>query len=152
MSPTVLAAAKAGNQSKHVPRPLGPHLLSIAFDSANGDSYAAHLGARHRQQPFSGCASLSSSDAVIGDASTRTRRDAASLATRARSAGQRRGLTAVARIEDWRERPEGFVELVRAYHVPSFVEYGEYPHVTSDEVKKALRLKAAFSDMRDQMR
>ena len=53
--------------------------------------------------------------------------------------------------EDWKERPEGFVEFVRAHHVPSFVEYGEYPYVTSDEIKKALRLKAAFSDMLDQM-
>ena len=40
---------------------------------------------------------------------------------------------------------------MRAHHVPSFVEYGEYPYVTSDEIKKALRLKAAFSDMLDQM-
>lgn len=52
---------------------------------------------------------------------------------------------------DWRERPEGFVEFVRAHHVPSFIEYGEYPYVTSDEIKKALRLKDAFSDMLDQM-
>ena len=53
--------------------------------------------------------------------------------------------------KDWKERPEGFVEFVRTHHVPSFVEYGEYPYVTSDEIKKALRLKAAFSDMLDQM-
>jgi hypothetical protein len=52
---------------------------------------------------------------------------------------------------DWRERPEGFVEFVRAHHVPSFVEYGEYPYVTSDEIKKALRLKDLFSEMLDQM-
>jgi hypothetical protein len=44
--------------------------------------------------------------------------------------------------EDWKERPEGFVDFVRAHHVPSFVEYAEYPYVTSDEIKKALRLKA----------
>ena len=53
--------------------------------------------------------------------------------------------------EDWRERPDGFVEFVRAHHVPSFVEYGEYPYVTSDEIKQALHLKSAFSDMLDQM-
>ena len=53
--------------------------------------------------------------------------------------------------KDWRERPEGFVEFVRTHHVPSFVEYGEYPYVTSDEIKQALRLKSAFSDMLDQM-
>lgn len=53
--------------------------------------------------------------------------------------------------EDWRERPEGFVQFVREHHVPSFLEYGEYPFVTADEVKKALTLKAAFSTMLDQM-
>ena len=53
--------------------------------------------------------------------------------------------------KDWRERREGFVEFVREHHVPSFLEYGEYPYVTADEVKKALRLKAAFSTMLDQM-
>ena len=53
--------------------------------------------------------------------------------------------------EDWRERPEGFVQFVREHHVPSFLEYGEYPYVTSVEIKKALRLKDAFSEMLDQM-
>ena len=53
--------------------------------------------------------------------------------------------------EDWKENPEGFVKFVREHHRPSFLEYGEYPYVTSDEIKKALRLKAAFSDMLDQM-
>ena len=47
--------------------------------------------------------------------------------------------------------PEGFVQFVREHHVPSFLEYGEYPFVTADEVKKALTLKAAFSTMLDQM-
>ena len=40
--------------------------------------------------------------------------------------------------EDWRERPEGFVQFVREHHVPSFLEYGEYPFVTAEEVKKGL--------------
>ena len=53
--------------------------------------------------------------------------------------------------EDWRERPEGFVQFVREHHVPSFLEYGEYPFVTADEIKKALTLKAAFSTALDQM-
>jgi hypothetical protein len=53
--------------------------------------------------------------------------------------------------EDWKTNPAAFVEFVRDHHVPSFLEYGEYPYVTSDEVKKALRLKAAFSTMLDQM-
>ena len=53
--------------------------------------------------------------------------------------------------EDWKENPDSFVKFVREHHFPSFLEYGEYPYVTADEVKKALRLKAAFSDMLDQM-
>ena len=53
--------------------------------------------------------------------------------------------------EDWKTNPAAFVEFVRAHHFPSFLEYGEYPYVTGDEVKKALHLKAAFSDMLDQM-
>ena len=47
--------------------------------------------------------------------------------------------------------PEAFIKFVREHQVPSFLEYGEYPYVTADEVKKALRLKTAFSDMLDQM-
>jgi hypothetical protein len=53
--------------------------------------------------------------------------------------------------EDWKENPTAFVEFVREHHHPSFLEYGEYPYVTADEIKKALRLKSAFSDMLDQM-
>ena len=32
----------------------------------------------------------------------------------------------------------------REHHVPSFLEYGEYPYVSADEIKKALKIKAAF--------
>jgi hypothetical protein len=53
--------------------------------------------------------------------------------------------------EDWQTNPKAFVEFVREHQCPSFLEYGEYPYVTSDEIKKALRLKAAFSNMLDQM-
>jgi hypothetical protein len=53
--------------------------------------------------------------------------------------------------EDWQTNPEAFVKFVREHQFPSFLEYGEYPYVTADEIKKALRLKAAFSDMLDQM-
>jgi hypothetical protein len=52
--------------------------------------------------------------------------------------------------EDWKENPDAFVKFVREHQCPSFLEYGEYPYVTADEIKKALRLKAAFSDMLDQ--
>lgn len=53
--------------------------------------------------------------------------------------------------EDWQNNPDAFIKFVREHQFPSFLEYGEYPYVTSDEIKKALRLKAAFSDMLDQM-
>ncbi|MGO8936579.1 MAG: hypothetical protein ACLP3C_24995 [Mycobacterium sp.] len=53
--------------------------------------------------------------------------------------------------EDWRTNISAANEFFRTHHFPSFLEYGEYPYVTADEVKKALRLKAAFSDMLDQM-
>jgi hypothetical protein len=53
--------------------------------------------------------------------------------------------------EDWKTNPEAFIKFVRDHQCPSFLEYGEYPYVTADEIKKALRLKAAFTDMLDQM-
>ena len=53
--------------------------------------------------------------------------------------------------EDWKTNPQSFVKYVREHHCPSFLEYGEYTYVSGEEVKKALRLKAAFSEMLDQM-
>ncbi|MDT5255838.1 MAG: hypothetical protein QOD10_918 [Mycobacterium sp.] len=53
--------------------------------------------------------------------------------------------------DDWKTNPGAFIKFVREHQFPSFLEYGEYPYVTADEIKKALRLKAAFSDMLDQM-
>ena len=53
--------------------------------------------------------------------------------------------------EDWKTNLSAVIEFFRSHQFPSFLEYGEYPYVTADEVKKALRLKAAFSDMLDQM-
>jgi hypothetical protein len=53
--------------------------------------------------------------------------------------------------EDWKTNPAAFVKYVREHHRPSFLEYGEYPNVTSDEIKKALKLKALFSEMVDQL-
>ena len=52
---------------------------------------------------------------------------------------------------DWQTNPAAFVKFVREHQVPSFLEYGEYPYVSADEIKKALKLKAAFSSMLDQM-
>ncbi|MBA4107535.1 MAG: hypothetical protein C0485_17500 [Pirellula sp.] len=52
---------------------------------------------------------------------------------------------------DWKTNSPAFIEFVREHQCPSFLEYGEYPYVSADEIKKALKLKAAFSDMLDQM-
>jgi hypothetical protein len=52
---------------------------------------------------------------------------------------------------DWKTNAPAFVKYVRDHHVPSFLEYGEYPYVSADEVKKALRVKSALSAMLDQM-
>ncbi len=53
--------------------------------------------------------------------------------------------------EDWKTNVAAFVEFVRKHQCPSFLEYGEYPFVTADEIKKALQLKAKFSEMLDLM-
>ena len=53
--------------------------------------------------------------------------------------------------KDWKTNPSAFIKFVREHHCPSFLEYGEYPFVSADEIKKALKLKAAFSGMLDQM-
>jgi hypothetical protein len=53
--------------------------------------------------------------------------------------------------EDWKTNPEAFIRFVRAHQCPSFVEYAEYPYVSTDEIKKALVLKDAFSAMLEQM-
>ena len=52
---------------------------------------------------------------------------------------------------DWATNPEGFVKYVREHQVPSFLEYGEYPFVSADEIKKALQMKSAFTEMLDQL-
>jgi hypothetical protein len=53
--------------------------------------------------------------------------------------------------EDWKTNVPAFVKFVREHQRPSFLEYGEYPYVTADEIKKALKLKATFADMLDLM-
>jgi hypothetical protein len=52
---------------------------------------------------------------------------------------------------DWKTNTPAFIAFVRAHQYPSFLEYGEYPYVTSDEIKKALKIKAALSEMLEQM-
>lgn len=52
---------------------------------------------------------------------------------------------------DWKTNPEAFVKFVREHQCPSFMEYGEYPFVSADEIVKALNVKSALSHMLDQM-
>jgi hypothetical protein len=52
---------------------------------------------------------------------------------------------------DWKTNPEAFVRFIRDHQCNSFLEYGEYPYFTSDEIKKALRIKAALAEMLEQM-
>lgn len=53
--------------------------------------------------------------------------------------------------EDWQNNVPAFQKFFREHQCPSFMEYAEYPYVSADEVKKALRAKDAFSSMLDQM-
>jgi hypothetical protein len=53
--------------------------------------------------------------------------------------------------DDWKTNVTSVIKFFRDHQCPSFLEYGEYPYVTADEVKKALKLKAAFSEMLDLM-
>ena len=52
---------------------------------------------------------------------------------------------------DWKTNPEAFIRFVREHQCPSIIEYGEYPYVTADEIKKALRIKSALTEMLDQL-
>lgn len=52
---------------------------------------------------------------------------------------------------DWQTNPEAFIRFVREHQCPSFLEYGEYPFFSADEIKKALRIKSALSEMLDQL-
>jgi hypothetical protein len=53
--------------------------------------------------------------------------------------------------EDWKTNLQAVIRYFREHQRPSFLEYAEYPYVTADEVKKALRVKGALSTMLDQM-
>ncbi|XXF81098.1 hypothetical protein P2318_15445 [Myxococcaceae bacterium GXIMD 01537] len=52
---------------------------------------------------------------------------------------------------DWKTNTPAFVRFLREHQCNSFLEYGEYPYFTSDEIKKALKVKAALSEMLEQM-
>ncbi len=53
--------------------------------------------------------------------------------------------------QDWQTNAPAFIKFVRDHQCPSFLEYGEYPFVSADEIKKALKVKASLSSMLDQM-
>lgn len=53
--------------------------------------------------------------------------------------------------QDWRENIQAVIKYFREHQMPSFLEYGEYPYVSADEIKKALRLKAAMTTALDQL-
>jgi hypothetical protein len=52
---------------------------------------------------------------------------------------------------DWKTNTAAFIQFVREHQCPSFLEYGEYPFVSSDEIKRALKIKAALAEMLEQM-
>jgi hypothetical protein len=53
--------------------------------------------------------------------------------------------------EDWKTNVPAVAKFFHEHQCPSFLEYGEYPYVSGDEIKKALKLKRAFSEALDQM-
>ena len=53
--------------------------------------------------------------------------------------------------EDWRTNVPAVAKFFREHQCPSFLEYGEYPYVSADEIKKALKLRKSFSEALDQM-
>ena len=53
--------------------------------------------------------------------------------------------------EDWKTNSAAFIKFVRDHQCNSFLEYGEYPYYSADEIKKALEMKAAFTEMLERM-
>ena len=53
--------------------------------------------------------------------------------------------------EDWKTNVPAFVKFVREHQCPSFLGIRRVSVRDADEIKKALKLKAAFSDMLDLM-
>lgn len=52
---------------------------------------------------------------------------------------------------DWKTNPAAFIKFAREHQVSSFMEYAEYPYASTDEIKKALRLKASLTTALDQL-
>ena len=53
--------------------------------------------------------------------------------------------------EDWKTNVPAVAKFFHEHQNQSFLEYGEYPYATTDEIKKALRLKKSFAEALDQM-
>lgn len=53
--------------------------------------------------------------------------------------------------DDWKTNIPAFNQFLRDHQCPSFLEYGEYPWVSADDIKRALRLEQSFSNMLDEM-
>lgn len=53
--------------------------------------------------------------------------------------------------EDWKTNVPAVIQFYREHQCPSFLEYGEYPYVSADEIKKALMVKKTFSHLLDLM-
>jgi hypothetical protein len=53
--------------------------------------------------------------------------------------------------EDWKTNVAAVAKFFHDHQRPSFLEYGEYPFASADEIKKALRLKRSFAEALDQM-
>ena len=100
-----------------------------------------------------GCSSTTTPGSCTRASSTPT--STSTPRTRSSSSGQAGIDTAFENLEgfpaDWKTNTEAFIKFVREHQCPSFLEYGEYPYVTSDEIKKALKIKAALAEMLEQM-
>ena len=54
--------------------------------------------------------------------------------------------------KDWKTNAPAFIKFVREHQRPSFLEYGEYPYVSAEEIKKALTAQGGvLGSMLDQM-
>ena len=53
--------------------------------------------------------------------------------------------------DDWKTNVPAVAKFFHDHQRPSFLEYGEYPFVTAEEIRKSLRLKRSFADALDQM-
>ena len=129
-----------------------------AYGKQIEEAIAASSGRAWRRCSCTTCAGCSSTSAPACTSSTRASSTPTSTSTpRTRSACSARPASPPCSPiskgfpEDWKRTRRRSSSSSASTSCPSFLEYGEYPYVTADEIKKALRLKAAFSDMLDQM-